>query len=189
MNILVKPLDSEELKAIWMQAFGKHGLHREAAYYDQCLHENVLGTRVTLLAFVEETLVGCGHLKVESEYAYFREGRIPEINDLNVFPDYRRNGIGNKLLEQFEALASEDFHRIGLGVGLYKDYGAAQRIYCRRGYVPDGNGLMSGNREAAAGETVRVDDDLLLYLIKDLRLDSFYNLHAGKAESQPFLNH
>lgn len=58
--------------------------------------------------------------------------------------------------------------QIGLGVGLYADYGAAQRLYVRRGYMPDGAGLTWNNEPAEAGAMVRVDDDLLLWLHKPL---------------------
>jgi hypothetical protein len=57
---------------------------------------------------------------------------------------------------------------IGLGVGLYKDYGNAQRMYCKRGYVLDGNGISYQNLEVKPGETVVLDDELLLYLVKEL---------------------
>jgi len=50
----------------------------------------------------------------------------------------------------------------GLGVGLYADYGPAQRLYVHRGYVPDGRGLAYGRVFIPPGETARVDDDLLI---------------------------
>lgn len=31
---------------------------------------------------------------------------------------------------------------IGIGFGLYADYGTAQRMYIKRGFVPDGRGIM-----------------------------------------------
>eukprot|EP00792_Barthelona_sp_PAP020_P000405 TRINITY_DN10637_c0_g1_i1.p1 TRINITY_DN10637_c0_g1~~TRINITY_DN10637_c0_g1_i1.p1 ORF type:complete len:75 (-),score=8.61 TRINITY_DN10637_c0_g1_i1:232-456(-) len=67
-----------------------------------------------------------------------------------------------------ENKASEDYTHIGLGVGLYKDYGNAQRLYVKRGYVLDGNGIVYKNEQVVPGSQVTVDDDLLLYLIKPL---------------------
>ena len=32
----------------------------------------------------------------------------------------------------------------GIGFGLYADYGAAQRLYIKRGYIPDGRGAHYG---------------------------------------------
>ncbi len=57
---------------------------------------------------------------------------------------------------------------MGIGFGLYADYGAAQRLYVQMGYVPDGHGLTWNNEPARAGDMVRVDDDLVLWLRKPL---------------------
>lgn len=57
---------------------------------------------------------------------------------------------------------------IGIGVGLASDYGAAQRLYIQRGYVPDGHGVAYRDRTVEYGDQVSVDDDLVLYLIKRL---------------------
>ena len=54
----------------------------------------------------------------------------------------------------------------GIGFGVYADYGPAQRLYVRRGYVPDGNGLYRGTEPVQPGTDVFVDDGLVLYLVK-----------------------
>jgi hypothetical protein len=54
----------------------------------------------------------------------------------------------------------------GIGVGLYADYGAAQRLYVKRGYIPDGRGASWRDRPVLGGETVVADDDLALYFTK-----------------------
>ena len=60
---------------------------------------------------------------------------------------------------------------VGLGVGLYADYGAAQRLYVRRGYLPDGAGVVLDGVSVAAGATIRLDDEPMLMFIKQLRND------------------
>jgi len=49
------------------------------------------------------------------------------------------------------------------------DYGAAQRLYVLRGYIPDGRGLHHKDRQVRYGETITVDDSLALYLTKNLK--------------------
>jgi GNAT superfamily N-acetyltransferase len=71
-----------------------------------------------------------------SDYGPFAERQIPEISDLNVLPPHRRQGIGNALLDRAESVASGRSKVVGLGVGLYSDYGAAQRIYVRAATSP-----------------------------------------------------
>ncbi|MEI0735553.1 GNAT family N-acetyltransferase [Paenibacillus sp. JTLBN-2024] len=75
------------------------------------------------MAFCGEELAGCCHLIYQSKYPYFQERRIPEINDLNVFPEFRRKGIASRMFDEFERIAAREHSRIGLGVGLYEDYG------------------------------------------------------------------
>ncbi len=58
---------------------------------------------------------------------------------------------------------------VGIGVGLTVDYGAAQRIYVKRGYIPDGCGLMTSGHPVAYFQSILVDDDLRLYFTKNLK--------------------
>jgi hypothetical protein len=52
-------------------------------------------------------------------------------------------------------------------VGVYSDYGPAQRMYAKRGYIPDGMGLFHKGQPVKPGRDVFVDDDLVLYLVKE----------------------
>jgi hypothetical protein len=54
-------------------------------------------------------------------------------------------------------------------VGLYADYGTAQRMYVRRGYIPDGRGILYELKEVPPGEMIRVDDEAILMFSKPLR--------------------
>jgi GNAT superfamily N-acetyltransferase len=102
-------------------------------------------------------------------YPVFRELNIPEIQDLVVMQQRRQEGIGCRLITALEQRARQQGHlQIGLGVGLYADYGAAQRLYVKLGYIPDGRGITCNYLPAAGGLSFRVDDDLLLWLVKSL---------------------
>ena len=108
-------------------------------------------------------------VKWRSDYPAFAECEIPEIQDFNVLPPFRRRGIGTLLLERAEALIAARSPVVGIGVGLTSDYGPAQRLYARRGYLPDGRGIAATHAAVAPGQVVRVDDDLVLYLNKAVR--------------------
>jgi hypothetical protein len=58
---------------------------------------------------------------------------------------------------------------VGIGVGMYPDYGNAQRLYVLRGYVPDGHGLTYGNEVLPPMAKTINDDDLVLFFTKRLR--------------------
>ena len=64
----------------------------------------------------------------------------PEITDFNVLRKFQRRGIGNRILDTAEQLAARTSGQVVLGVGLHSGYGSAQRLYVKRGYVPDGSG-------------------------------------------------
>lgn len=109
---------------------------------------------------------GC-YVNWEPKYGLYRRMRLPEIQDLRVLPTYRKRGVGAGLI-----LASEELARgrgnpgIGISVGLNADYGAAQRLYVRMGYMPDGQGVTYEREPVAAGEKRPIDDDLALMLLK-----------------------
>ena len=96
----------------------------------------------------------------------FAESSIPEIQDLNVVEKFRRRGVATALMDEAEATAFSRGDEIGIGVGLHPGYGAAQRMYVRRGYLPDARPVTYDNRPVSEGDTVRLDDDLVLQLTK-----------------------
>ena len=71
-------------------------------------------------------------------------------------------------MDEAERKVSERSGVAGIGVGMSPDYGAAQRLYVRRGYVPDGRGLTSKGSPVKPGDEITVDDALVLYLTKTL---------------------
>ncbi|WP_236634709.1 GNAT family N-acetyltransferase [Alteribacter lacisalsi] len=156
-------------------AFLTRGIHRNSDYFEQCLEENRYGSRITLLAFHRNELAGCCQMICESDYSKFNSQSIPEINDLIVFPEFRRNGIATVMMDELERIAAKHHHKVGLGVGLYKDYSTAMYLYLKRGYLPDQEGLVYKNEPAEPGTSVQVDDDLLLYFVLPLKNNEEYH--------------
>ena len=104
----------------------------------------------------------------ESDYPPFRDAGIPEIVDFNVLIKHQRLGIGTALLDEAERRIAVRSPVAGIGVGLTADYGAAQVLYVRRGYIPDGRGMTQAGRAIRNGEQITVDDDLAIYFTKRL---------------------
>ncbi len=149
-------------------AFDEIGWDKPASLFQKYLEEQKNNTRLVWVAFKENVFVGYVCLKLHSDYQYFADKNIPEISDLNVLQKFRRQGIGSKLLDLAEAETQKQSQYVGLGAGLYADYGNAQKLYVKRGYVPDGCGITYKNKPVAPWETVRLDDDLVLWFIKKL---------------------
>lgn len=145
------------------------GKTQEADYFDHCLELQGDGRREVLIAAVEERDVGYGILNWSPKYLLFRKLGIPEIQDLNVVPSYRQRGIASQMIGYCEDLArARGCADMGIAFGLHSSYGAAQRLYIKLGYIPDGQGATYDRRQIAFGDFKPVDDDLCLMLVKAL---------------------
>lgn len=142
---------------------------KEGALFEQYLNEQAQGKRVCWVAKESNEIAGYVTVKWESEYLPFLEKKIPEIVDLNVLPNFRRKGIATVLLNEAEKLIHKRSNLAGIGVGLYNDYGPAQRLYINRGYLPDGNGITYHYQATTAGKEYCLDDDLILWFTKKLK--------------------
>ena len=162
----LRPLAEADIAA-FAAAFAELGWPgKDAAKFQHYLAEQSAGRRQLIVAEVDGRPIGYVIVNWTSDYRPFRDGGVPEIQDFNVLPAYRRRGIGNALMAAAEELAATRACVVGLGVGLYADYGSAQRMYAQRGYVPDGRGVMYAGEPVPPGETVRIDDDACLYLTR-----------------------
>jgi GNAT superfamily N-acetyltransferase len=149
-------------------AFTAIGWDKPPTLFQRYLAEQEEGRRLAFSAEWDGEFAGYVTLVWVSDYGPFAKRQIPEIADFNVLPLYRRQGIGNALLDRAESAASARSPVVGLGVGLYSDYGAAQRIYVRRGYLPDGRGIMYRNQPVEPWATIRIDDDAALMLTRQV---------------------
>lgn len=155
--------------SIIADAFTQIGWNKPATQYQRYLVEQEAGDRVVLVATVADRFAGYITILWHTDYPPFRAAHIPEIADFNVLPHYRRQKIGSQLMDEAERRIGERSELVGIGVGLYPDYGPAQRMYVLRGYVPDGRGVSYNGRQVAPGESVPVDDSLALYFTKKLK--------------------
>ena len=170
LSLSIRLLTADDTAQI-AAAFEKLGWSQSKplSQYQRYFQEQLRGVRDVHVAFVEATFAGYLTISWKSAYPPFREHNIPEIVDFNVLPVFRRQGIGTALMEVAESEIAKISNVAGIGVGMTPDYGAAQRLYVLRGYVPDGRGLYHRNRYPSYGEQVTVDDDLALFLTKELR--------------------
>lgn len=121
--------------------------------------------RIVAIVEQEQQLIGYGSLLLKSNYF----SQIPEIHDLWIAAKNRRTGFGKQLMAYLENLArAEGYKKIGFGVGLYKDYGPAQKLYFQMGFQPDGEGITYQGGPVTPGEKYPIDDDLILWLTKSL---------------------
>lgn len=151
----------EEVKQGWLDASPEK--------LEMRLRDNVTGKAVSIAADYDGEPAG-----YVSVYPYCMDGALggkglSEIVDFNVLEKFRRKGVGTVLMDIAEKIAAEYSDTAYLGVGLHSGYGAAQRLYVKRGYVPDGSGVWYGDKICNPYSACVNDDDLILYLSKKLK--------------------
>lgn len=168
MHLSIRICEAGDIPALKHLTFsGKHSV--EPDYFETAFQEQADQKRLVFLAFVEDELVGYTHLNFYPQYAAFARLKIPEIQDIFIHPDHRRKGLGAHLLSACEAEAKERGHtEIGIGVGVSGNFGAAQRLYHRMGYMPDGAGAVFDRHPVQSGDIRPIDDRLCLMLVKTI---------------------
>lgn len=145
------------------------GYHASVEKYRMRLRHQREGKSVALVAEYRGQVAGYIHVYWSETTGAFAKTGYPEIVDFGVLQKFRRKGIGNKLMDAAEALAAEASDTVYLGVGLHSGYGSAQRMYIKRGYIPDGSGVWYKDEVCEPYSLCRNDDDLVLYLSKKLK--------------------
>ena len=154
---------------IFFDEFTAQGWHPDMAVYQKRLEDQETGKCVALTAVYRGQPAGSVYLYLTVEEGPFKGKGWPIIVDFNVLKKYQRKGIGSRLMDAAEQIAARYADTVCLGVGLHDGYGSAQRMYAKRGYIPDGSGVWYQDRPCVQYETVcTVDDDLILFLSKEL---------------------
>lgn len=170
MDEIIETLTADRVD--WVAAeFAQLGWPKPPNYFTDCYAAQQAGEIVFLLARTGTSLRGYLKIVWETDYPPFHEAGIPEIQDLNVMPAHRRQGVATRLMDEAEGRIGVRSPIAGIGVGLHPGYGPAQRMYVLRGYVPDGRPLTYGDAFVVEGQIVKLDDELILHLTKKLRTD------------------
>ncbi len=183
-NINIRPLAEADCETI-SAAFAAQGWQKPVEQYRRYLREAAQGKREIFVAEIYGQFAGYVTLVWQSDYPHFAERNIPEIVDLNVLQLFQRRGVASALVDAAEERASTRSLVVGIGVGLTADYGPAQRMYIKRGYLPDGHGAFSRGLPILYGESIRVDDALALYLTRAVTPHPEAGQKALEAQSDP----
>jgi GNAT superfamily N-acetyltransferase len=116
------------------------------------------------------TLVAAPTLTPHESAALASERRgIPLIRQIAVGEPWRQRGITTRLMDAADHLARDrGIAPPGITVGLSDEYGPAQRLYGRRGHIPGPRGACRGQRPLSKGVHISMDNDLIVWLIKEL---------------------
>ena len=145
------------------------GWNASPAKYQKRLRDQAAGKCIALVAEYHGSIAGYVNLYPDCKWGAFGGQGLPEIVDFGVLEKFRRKGIGTKLMDTAEELAASYADTVYLGVGLHSGYGSAQRMYAKRGYIPDGSGVWYGLHVCAPYKSCCNDDSIVLYLSKKLK--------------------
>ena len=169
-SLLIRSMEIEDAKTIY-DTYKSYGWHPALETYEAYYKEQSENKRKVFIAEYEGNVSGLCTLVLNPTEGPWAGRGYPEIVDLTVFFHLHNKGIGNKLLDAVEAEASKISDTVYLAVGVHSGYGAAQRIYVKRGYIPDGSGVWYRGKPLAQYAPCCNDDELLLFMSKRLDMD------------------
>ena len=144
------------------------GWHQSIEKYESRLKDQSEGKAIALVAEYKGCVAGYVNIYPNPKNGPFVNQGYPEIIDFGVLAKYRRKGVGSKLMDAAEKIAGKYSNIVTIGVGLHEGYGSAQRMYVKRGYIPDGSGLWYGDKVCPSYSNCCNDDDMILYFSKEL---------------------
>ncbi len=166
ISLSIEEISHNNQKDFW-ELLDNLKFHADIDYYERCVERHIQKKIKLLMAVFEGKPAGFCILNWQPKYAYFKKCGLPEIQDINVLPLYRRRGIGRAMVEFCENLArARGYDEMGIGVGLDSSFGSAQRLYVKMGYIPDGLGVCYDRKIVAKGEFRPIDENLSLMMIK-----------------------
>ena len=113
---------------------------------------------VSVIATDGSDIIGYVAIVWGSNYDGFRSRGIPLVHQVAVAGPFLRQGVATLLMDAAEQLVRDrGIATLGITVGLFDEYGPAQRLYGQRGYIPDGRGACRGQRPLSKGMQVTMD--------------------------------
>lgn len=151
-----------------IKGFLEQGWHKSYELFNEYYNQQERNEKTVIVVETDEDVAGYVTLLSNAEVGPYAKKNIPEIVDFNVLIKYQKRGIGNKIMDVAEKLAKKESDYVSLAVGLHNGYGSAQRMYVKRGYIPDGSGVWYNGKILEPYSSCVNDDDLILYFSKCL---------------------
>lgn len=167
-HITIRRMIESDARKIY-DTYLSYGWHPSLETYERYFAEQGNG-RITFVAEYDGEVAG--HVSLILNQAREESGPfpgIPLVSDLCVFFHLHNHGIASRLLDVLEAEAAKMSDTVCLAVGCHSGYGAAQRLYVKRGYNFDGSGVWWNGKQLGQYEPCENDDDLLLWMSKKLK--------------------
>ncbi len=153
----------------FVHGFAEQNWHKSYELFNGYYNQQENKEKSVIIAEINGDVAGYVTLLSNTKVGPFADRNIPEIVDFNVLIKYQKRGIGNKIMDVAEVLTKEISDYVSLSVGLHSGYGSAQRMYVKRGYIPDGTGVWYKGTQLEPYTECENDDDLTMYFLKSLK--------------------
>lgn len=114
-EILIRNMEQDDIQIITDEEIAQ-GWPAAAEKYEMRFRHQAEGKLIALVAEYQGNVAGYANVYFNSEQGAFANKGYPEIVDFGVLEKFRRQGIGNKLMEIAEKIASEYSNVVCLGV-------------------------------------------------------------------------
>jgi GNAT superfamily N-acetyltransferase len=165
-DIILKDMERHECELI-ADAFSREGYSKPIKLYGSYFKQKEIGERDVIIAYHQNQIVGYVTIVWESNYEDFKEQNITEIIDIKVLDCFKKQGIAMKLMDEAEIRVAKVAKYCAAGVSLAEEYEAAQCLYAKRGYIPDGKGVFYMDQDTLSDQ-LEVDDNQGLMMVKKL---------------------
>lgn len=166
-NLLIRTMMKRDIEKL-VNGFSEQKWNKPYELFHDYYNQQECNEKSIIIAEENGNVAGYVTLLPYTKVGPFAYKNIPEIVDFNVLIKYQRRGIGNKIMDVAEKLAKEKSDYVSLAVGLHYGYGSAQRMYVKRGYIPDGTGVWYNGKQLEQYVECVNDDELILYFSKSL---------------------
>ncbi len=164
----LRPIKREDALVL-SHAFSELGINKPLEIFLSFFSQQQKGERKVFLAEFEGEIAGFISILPSSSIGPFKDDSIPHISDLFVFPNFKGFGIGSKLLETAEKECMRISDKVTFSISLQKSHAKTHVFLSKNGYLPDGTGVWYSDNNIENSETLQIDDNLCLYLIKELK--------------------
>lgn len=165
-DIILRDMKKRDCE-VMAEVFSKEGYSKPIKLYQSYFKQQEQGTRDVIVAHYNDQIVGYVTIVWESNYEDFKEQNIPEVKDIRIHESFRKKGIATLLMDEAEKRIVQVADQCAAGVGLAEEYEAAQLLYAKRGYAPDGRGVFYMEHELLDDQR-EVDDNQGLMMVKVL---------------------
>lgn len=164
-NCIIRNLEMTDVHEIVEEEIAQGWLASDEKYLNHLKNQEE-GRCISLVAVYEGKAVGYINVYTDVQTGPFAGSGYSEIKDFGVIEKCRRHGIGSRLMDVAEKIGFQYSETVSIGVGLHSGYGSAQRMYVKRGYLPDGSGVWYQDIVCEPYDNCCNDDDLVLYFSK-----------------------